>query len=233
MPAPARCTFDARLECVYLADEPPDRAAPPYAAFTLHGYGMTPETMLPLTRMLLGPRPLVVALQAPHAFYSQGPDRREVGFCWATHVTSEASVRLHHEMLLTVFEQVRERWGIAADQRILVGFSQPVGLNYRFVTTHPDTVRGAIGVCGGVPRDWEENPLYRPVTAALLHVAREQDEVYPAAKARDFARRLRLRASDVEFHLLEGGHRFPSKAGPLAAAWLARVLPERPEPARR
>lgn len=230
---PVRFTFDARLECVYLADEPVEEAAPPYAVFTLHGYGMTPETMLTLTRMLVGPRPLILALQAPHAFYAQGPERQEVGFSWATHVTSESAVRLHHEMLLTVFEQVRERWGVGADRRVLAGFSQPVGPNYRFAATHPGAVRGAIGICGGVPRDWEDNPRYRPVSAALLHIAREQDEVYPAAKARDFARRLRLRAPDVEFHMIEGRHRFPSKAGPLAAAWLARLFPETAPPAER
>ena len=29
---------------------------------------------------------------------------------------------------------------------------------------------------------------------------------------------------DVEFHLMEGGHRFPSKAGPLVERWIARVF---------
>jgi hypothetical protein len=39
-----------------------------------------------------------------------------------------------------------------------------------------------------------------------------------------YPQRLRLRADDVEFHLLEGGHRFPSKAGPLVERWIARVF---------
>jgi hypothetical protein len=39
-----------------------------------------------------------------------------------------------------------------------------------------------------------------------------------------YADRLRLRADDVEFHMLEGGHRMPSKAGPLVERWMARVF---------
>ena len=36
--------------------------------------------------------------------------------------------------------------------------------------------------------------------------------------------RLRLRAADVEFHMLDGGHRFPSQARLIADAWTARAM---------
>jgi predicted esterase len=104
-----------------------------------------------------------------------------------------------------------------------VGFSQPVGLNYRFAATHPAAVRGVIGICGGLPKNWEEGP-YQRVEAALLHIARQEDEFYKPEATAHYPERLRLRASDVEFHLLEGGHRFPSKAGPLVERWIARVF---------
>ena len=106
---------------------------------------------------------------------------------------------------------------------MLVGFSQPVGLNYRFVGTWPAQVGGVIGLCGGVPRDWEEDS-YKPVTAALLHISREEDEFFPAATAAKFPDRLRVHAPDVEFHMLPGGHRFPSKARHIAQPWMDRVF---------
>jgi predicted esterase len=58
----------------------------------------------------------------------------------------------------------------------------------------------------------------------VLHIARRQDEFYPAERTEQYARRLRLRGDDVEFHLLEGGHRFPSRAGAVWENWLNRIL---------
>jgi predicted esterase len=106
---------------------------------------------------------------------------------------------------------------------MLLGFSQPVGLNYRFAATHPAAVRGVIGICGGLPGNWEEGP-YQRTRAALLHIARREDQFYKPDATGHYAERLRLRADDVEFHMLEGGHRFPSKAGPLVEQWIARVF---------
>jgi predicted esterase len=106
---------------------------------------------------------------------------------------------------------------------MLAGFSQPVGLNYRFVGTHPNEVGGVLAICGGVPKNWEE-PVYQAVTAPILHIARSEDEYFPAATAKHFPDRLRAHASDVDFRLLEGGHRWPSKAKPLVRDWMQRVF---------
>jgi predicted esterase len=132
---------------------------------------------------------------------------------------------MHHEMLLHVFEEAKRQWSIPAERRLLVGFSQPVGMNYRFAATHPEAVRGVLGLCGGVPKNWEEGP-YKKVSAALLHIARTEDDFYPPSVTEQYAERLRLRADDVEFHMMEGAHRFPSKAGPIVAKWLRRVFEE-------
>jgi predicted esterase len=74
-----------------------------------------------------------------------------------------------------------------------------------------------------VPKNWEEGP-YQKVQAALLHIARREDEFYKPEVTERYPERLRLRAADVEFHQLEGGHRFPSKAGPLVERWIERVF---------
>ena len=215
-------TFSARLDCHYLLHAPPDVDRSTLLIATLHGFGQNPETMLRLTEGLLGPRLVIAALQAPSQFFLS-QNSSDVGYCWATHKHSSESVRLHHEMLSYMLDDVGRQFAIPPERRLLMGFSQPVGLNYRFAATHPYAVRGVAGICGGVPKNWEDGP-YQRVSAALLHIARNEDEFYPPKVTEHYADRLRLRADDVEFHMLEGGHRFPSKAGPMVEKWIGRVF---------
>ena len=121
----------------------------------------------------------------------------------------------------TFWKKREENWASRAERRVLLGFSQPVSLNYRFAEAHPDAVRGVVGICGGLPGDWDDEHPGR-IGAAVLHIARGQDEFYPAERTEQYARRLRLRCDDVEFHLLEGGHTFPSRGGPVWESWLNR-----------
>src|SRR5580658_4067344 len=207
-------TFATQMDCRYLLDTPARVDSNPLLIIALHGYSSNPEIMLALTRRMVGEGHVVAAVQAPNQHYiSNGlPDARSsTGYNWGISQHWASAVRLHHEMLMQVLGSLRERFRSPPERSVLVGFSQPVGLNYRFAATHPKQVGGVIGICGGVPRDWQD-PKYHPVTAALLHISREDDEFYPAATASAFPERLRQRASDVEFHLIPGAHRFPSKA---------------------
>ena len=178
--------------------------------------------ILPLVRRMLGPGPAIGALAAPYQMYDRLAPDGETVYNWGTRHHWDATVRVHHAMVLQALAELHQRTGIPASRTLLLGFSQPVGLNYRFAGTHPDAVRGVIGLCGGVPSRWEQES-YQPITAALLHVARSEDEFYPVAQVEKFPERLRHHAQDVEFHLLPGGHRFPSQAGPLVAAWMRRL----------
>jgi predicted esterase len=216
------CGFTARLDCRYLiyAPEKLDERAVLVAA--LHGFSSNPEVMLRLTAGMMGPRHVIAAIEGPNQFFlRQGSS--DVGYGWATPKHADSCVRLHHDMVRHVLNEAGREYGIPAARRILAGFSQPVGMNYRFAATHPEQVRGVIGICGGVPRNWEEGPYHR-VTAALLHIARREDEFYAPEVTEQYKERLRARAADVEFHMLDGGHRFPSKAGTIVAAWLGRIL---------
>ncbi len=215
------CTFSARLDCRYLLHVPRAIGDRTLLAVTLHGFSANPEVMLRLTTLVMGEDQVIAAIEGPNQFYLS-PNSNEVGYGWATHKHPESSVRLHHDMLLHVLNEAGREYGIPAERRILIGFSQPVGMNYRFAATYPDEIRGVIGICGGVPRNWEEGP-YRRVTAALLHIARREDEFYKPEVTEKYAERLRLRAADVEFHMLEGGHRFPSKAKVIVDPWLERI----------
>jgi predicted esterase len=218
-------TFSARLDCHYLTRPPRSIDARTLLVVTLHGFGQTPEQILPLTENLVGPGHVIAALEAPHRFYlPEGPGgKREIGCCWATPRHAPESIRLHHEMVLHVLHEAGREYGIPPERRILVGFSQPVSLNYRFAATCPDAVRGVIGLCGGIPSDWEEG-RYQPVRSAVLHIARREDGIYPPAVTELYAEKLRIRVEDVEFHMLEGGHRFPSKGNVIVEGWLGRIL---------
>jgi predicted esterase len=216
-----RCTFSARLDCHYLL-RAPERIGPRSTlVVALHGFGQKPEIMLPLTARMMGEGHVIAALEGPNQFFLGKPP--EVGCGWVTSRHAPAGIRLHHDMVLHVLSEVGRVYGIPPERRLLVGFSQPVSLNYRFAATHPDAVRGVIGLCGAVPSDWE-TAAYSPVKAAVLHIARREDEFYPPSVTEQYEARLRLRVEDVEFHLLEGGHRFPSQGSVIVEGWMGRIL---------
>jgi predicted esterase len=217
-----RHCFTAPLDCHYLLYVPPVVDNSTVLILTLHGFGSSPEVMLQLTGNLVGVRHAIASIEAPSSFFLS-TKTGDVGHSWVTSKHSASGIRLHHEMLLHVLEETGRRTGIPPERRMLMGFSQPVGLNYRFAATHPGAIRGVIGICGGVPKNWEEGP-YQKVSAALLHIARREDEFYSPETTSLYPDRLRLRADDVEFHMLEGGHRMPSKAGPIVERWMARVF---------
>jgi len=191
---------------------------------TLHGFGGNPETMLRLTARLFDRPAVIAALQGPYQFFL-GAKTQEVGYGWITGRRPSESIRLHQEMVCHVLEEAGRDYGIPPGRRLLAGFSQAVALNYRLAATRPDSVRGVIAICGGLPGDWDAG-AYQPVRAAVLHLARRQDEYYPPRVSEGYAERLRRRAADVEFHLLEGGHQVPSGGREHLEPWLRRILPE-------
>ncbi len=210
------------LQAAYLLHLPAHIDGKTLLVLTLHGYGSNPEAMLRLSVPAVGDDCIVASLRAPNQYYLSGnPATEEIGYNWGTRRHGDLNIRLHHEMVRAAAAQLRSKFGIAASRTILMGFSQPVGLNYRLIGTHPEVAGGVIAICGGVPKDWEE-PKYHAVAAPILHISRSEDEFFPADVARGFPDRLRHHASNVEFHLLPGAHRFPSKARAIIEDWRRR-----------
>ncbi len=211
-----RESFCVPLECRVLREAP---EGADLVAIAMHGYGQTAETMLRLTRNLLGGRIAIVSVEAPHPQYlaADFSDDR-IGFNWGVRTRWEEAVRLHHGILRTVLDNC----GFPPARRFLIGFSQPVGLNYRFVAAHTGAVRGVIGLCGGVPKTWAE-PGFQ-VDSALLHLSRSEDEYFPPEAIAPYEQWLKAHAADAEFHLLPGRHRFPSRAGEIVGPWLRRIF---------
>jgi phospholipase/carboxylesterase len=216
-------TFSVRLDCHFLLRAPDLVDARTPLVVTLHGFGANPESMLHLTARLFDTPPVIAALQGPYQFFL-GARNQEVGYGWITNRNSDESIRLHRDMVLHVLDEAGRQFGIPPDRRLLAGFSQSVALNYRLAATCPGIVRGVIAICGGLPGDWDEG-AYQTVSAAVVHIARRQDEYYPSSVTEHYVERLRRRAADVEFHLIDGGHQIPSDGRRLVGPWLQRILP--------
>jgi predicted esterase len=217
------------FEVEYLLQVPEEVGDRPLLVLAMHGYGSNPEVMLRLSAAALGEGPIIASLRAPNQHYlSSGPLGTpvlgsEIGYNWGTTRHAAQNIELHHRIVRTVSAELRERFRVPVERTVLMGFSQPVGLNYRFIGTHPGESAGAvIAMCGGVPKDWEEDK-YARVEAPILHISRSEDEFFPEAVARGFPDRLRAHAANVEFHMLPGKHRFPSKATGIIREFVGKI----------
>ncbi len=216
-------TLKAEVKVYYDLYAPSDGAAPLLIA--LHGYGSSKTWMMRETRHHAPAGFAVAALQGFHqhmkdAWEKGGPLR--YGFGWLTNFHPEEAVGLHHRAVLDLIDTLVER-GVADARRIfLLGFSQSCALNFRFAFTHAERLRGVVGICGGLPGDWESSEIYRPTEAAMLYLHGARDEFYTPARVADYAAQLRRRAHDVEVKSYDAGHVFvPAMRGDVRA-WLER-----------
>lgn len=190
----------------------------------LHGYGSNKGWMMREARLCVPEGFAVVALQGFHQHMKEpreagGPLR--YGFGWLTNFHAEDSVRMHHSALLEITAKLVDE-GIADQARVfLLGFSQSCALNYRFAFTHTKHLRGTVGICGGIPGDWETSDAYAPTDASVLHLHGEHDEFYPPARVADYAAHLSLRARDVQAKSYDGGHEFVPAMRADIKSWLA------------
>jgi predicted esterase len=195
----------------------------------LHGYGANKRQMMREARQMAPPEFAIAAMQGFHQHMKEpkeagGPLR--FGFGWLTNFHPEESVAIHHQAVLDLIERLTAERVADPHNIFLLGFSQSCALNYRFAFTHADVLRGVIGICGGLPGDWQTNQSYRKTSAAVFHLAGNQDEFYSPERVGDYAEQLGVRTSDVTFKGYEGGHDFvPEMRGDIRA-WLESKVVE-------
>jgi predicted esterase len=211
------CYYDLHL---------PETEEPKPLVIALHGYGGDKRSMMSLMRRILQGREEDFVLAAP-----QGPHQHLVlptkespklgqGFGWLTNFNAEESVAMHHSLVRQIIDSLAGR--IDRSRVFLVGFSQAVGVNFRFAFTHPGVIRGIVAICGGIPGDWEAEGKYQAGDLDILYVAAERDEYYASDRMRQNAETLRSRARSVALHFFDCGHEVPRDSHPLIADWLAR-----------
>jgi len=217
IPAQTRLYYDLHL---------PDRKPAPLL-IALHGYGANKRQMMREARQIAPDNFVIVSLQG---FYQHLKEPKEAGgplrfgFGWLTNFRPEESVKMHHQAILDVTTKLIDAELVDPNNIFLLGFSQSCALNYRFAFTHPDHLRGVVGICGGLPGDWETSDVYQPSDAAVFHLAGNTDEFYSPGRVNDFAERLRLRARHVEFKTYEAGHEIVQPMREDIRQWLQRNI---------
>lgn len=215
-------TLEARVKLYYDLHVPAELHAPLLVA--LHGYGSSKRHMMREARRHAPEGFAVATLQGPHQHMREprepgGPLR--FGFGWLTNFHPEDSVALHQRAVLDLIGALVAE-GVARPDRIfLLGFSQSCALNYRFAFTHTEVLRGVVGICGGLPGDWETSEVYRETGASVFHLSGTRDEFYTPERVADYAERLRTRARDVETRAYDAPHDFTPEMRTDVRAWLA------------
>jgi len=213
--------LQARINLYY--DLRPGTTAPAPLLIALHGYGANKRYMMAEARMMAPEQFAIASLQGFHQHIKEpwqegGPLR--FGFGWLTNFRSEESVAIHHRALIDLIETLTAE-GVADPGRVfLLGFSQSCALNYRFAFTHPDRLRGVVGICGGIPGDWETSSTYRNAEIDVLHIAGTRDEFYSPERVRDYQRQLKTRARSVEFKSYNAAHEIIPEMRPDVVQWL-------------
>ncbi len=213
----------AEIKIYYDLHVPEASASPVPLLIALHGYRGNKRQMMREALSIAPPRFAIASLQGFHQHIRKPKEEGAAlgfGFGWLTNFHPEESTAVHHRALLDLIETLVDEGTIDRERIFLLGFSQSCALNYRFAFTHPDKLRGVIGLCGGLPGDWESSELYKPTNAAVFHLRGEQDEFYPPARVAGYAEQLRLRARDVRVESYDAGHEITEPMRKDVSDWL-------------
>jgi predicted esterase len=220
-------SLEARINLYY--DLRRGKISPAPLLIALHGYGANKRYMMHEAQLMAPEQFAIASLQGFHQHIREpwtegGPLR--FGFGWLTNFRSEESVAVHHRAIIDLIEVLTEE-GVADPSRVfLLGFSQSCALNYRFAFTHGDRLRGVIGICGGLPGDWETSSTYRNAEIDVLHLAGTRDEFYTPERVRDYERQLKTRARSVEFKSYDAAHEIIPDMRRDVAQWLQDLQDE-------
>ncbi len=216
-------TLTAEIKLYYDLYKPDVVPAPLLIA--LHGYGANKRQMMREARQMAPESFAILSLQGFHQHMKEpkepgGPLR--FGFGWLTNFHPEDSVAVHHRALLALVKKLVVEGVVVPNRVFLLGFSQTCALNYRFAFTYPDLLRGVVGICGGLPGDWETSETYKPTAAGVLHLTGEKDEFYSPTRVADYEERLRRLAKDVSFKSYDAAHEIVAEMREDVKGWLSK-----------
>ena len=213
----------ARINLYY--DLLPAANSPAPLLIALHGYGAFKEQIMREAQQMAPDDFAIASLQGFHQHIKEprqpgGPLR--YGFGWLTSYRSDESVAVHHQALIDLIDNLSGD-GIADPSRVfLLGFSQSCALNYRFAFTHPERLHGVVGICGGLPGDWETSPIYRQTSLDVFHLAGTRDEFYPPERVADYEKQLGTRARTVASKSYDAAHEIVAEMRADVKQWLAQ-----------
>ena len=173
---------------LYVPDDAPTKAP---LLIAVHGYAAHKEYMMREARKVAPENFAIVSLQAPNKFWREAKGGEyKLAFGWLTDFKAEESVRLHHDFVLDVVRKLSRNHVIDPQKVFLYGFSQACALNFRFAFTHPESLKGIVGVCGGIPSDLDSGEKYSPTDADVFYLYGMKDEFYSLEKLEGFDKKL-------------------------------------------
>ena len=217
-------TLHARINLYYDLQPAPDARAPLLIA--LHGYGAFKEQIMHEAQQMVPDNFAIASLQGFHQHLKDprqpgGPLR--YGFGWLSSYRSEESVAVHHQALIDLIDQLSSDGFVDPARVFLLGFSQSCALNYRFAFTHPERLRGVVGICGGLPGDWETSTVYRDAAALqVFHLSGTRDEFYTPERVAPYEKQLGTRARNAASKSYNAAHEIVPEMRADVKRWLAQ-----------
>lgn len=218
-------SITATINLYYDLYVPEDANEPRPLLIYCHGYGENKRHGMRVARECAPEGFVVAALQG---FYQhiQYPTEKNMplkfGFGWLTNFKSEESVALHHKFVNDVIEKLAGENVVDKSNVFLIGFSQTCALNFKFAFTHTEKLKGVVGVCGGMPGDWETNEVYKETNASVLYVHGLNDEFYMPERVKDYKEKLERHARDVEVRAYDAGHEITAHIREDIKIWLSK-----------
>ncbi len=200
----------------------PDGATDCPLLVAVHGYAAHMAYMMREAKLVAPDDFAIASLQGPNKFFRPTEDGKyKLAFGWLSDFKPEEQIALHHEFVLKVIEKHANKGTINPDRVYLYGFSQSCALNFRFAFTHPDALSGIVGVCGGIPSDFDENDAYAPTNADVFYLYSDDDEFYPLEKFQGFEKRLTEYLSNFESKLYKAKHEITDEMRDDMRKWLS------------
>ena len=169
----------AEIKLYYDLFIPDNIEKPAPLLIAVHGYGAHKRHMMREARAVADDNFVIAAIQAPHPHFRRTDDGYRVGYGWLSSERSEEYVWLHHRFVLDVIEKLAADGLIDREQVFIYGFSQACALDFRFALSNPKVLRGIIGVCGGIPGDFDTNEDYWPqMVGEVFYLYGDDDEFY-------------------------------------------------------
>lgn len=210
----------AEIKLYYDLHVPEDQSKTAPLLVAVHGYGAHKRYMMREAKLIAPENFAIVSIQAPYQHFRPTSDGYKVGFGWLTDFKAQESVALHQNFVQKVIEKLSNENTIDKKRVYLFGFSQACALNFRFALTYPETVRGVIGISGGIPSDLETNENYKKLDADVLYLYGDTDEFYPLEKFQTYEQNLKLLASNMQSKLYTAKHEISDEMRKDVREWL-------------
>ncbi|HEX8264542.1 MAG TPA: dienelactone hydrolase family protein [Pyrinomonadaceae bacterium] len=216
----------AEIKLYYDLFVPENAGKPAPLLIALHGYGAHKRYMMREARAVAPDNFVIASLQGFHQHWLEPAEKGvppKIGFGWLTSYQAEDSVQVHHRALLDLIENlIRE--GVADENRIfLLGFSQSCALNFRFAFSHPELLRGVVGISGGIPGDWETSENYQKTDAEIFYLYGTHDEFYPLETFERNADKLKMRAVNYQSKVYAAAHEITDEMRLDIRNWLQEI----------